>query len=197
MKIIGITGSIASGKSELSKYIKSKCYNIVDADEISRNITKKNKKGYKAIIDKFSKEILDEKGEIDRKKLGNLVFNDKNQLEKLNHLLHPIIFCEIDEQIGRYKEDRFVFLDAPLLFETSLYQKCDEIILVHCDENIQIERIIKRDNKDRQTATQIIKNQMSVKEKQKKSNYIIENNTSIEDFHFKINQILNILNCKQ
>jgi len=113
MKVVGITGSIASGKSEVSKYISSKGYKITDADYISRNITKKGNIGYKVIIDNFG-HVIDKSEEIDRKKLSNIVFNDSKQLEKLNSLLHPLIFEEIDKNIKAFNKEKTVFLDAPL-----------------------------------------------------------------------------------
>lgn len=194
MKIVGITGSIASGKSEVSNYISLKSYNIIDADFISRDITKKGNLGYKAIIDEFSKDILDENKHIDRKKLSKIVFDDKIMLEKLNSLLHPIILKKIDEQIEKYKNDKIVFLDAPLLFETGLFKKCDKIILIHCNEKTQIQRLMQRDGIDSKKAKQIIQSQLSVSKKKKKSDYIIENNESIQDLYFKIDNILNIIN---
>lgn len=192
MKIVGITGSIASGKSEVSKYISSKGYKITDADYISRSITKKGNIGYKVIIDNFG-NVIDKSGEIDRKKLSNMVFNDSKQLEKLNSLLHPLIFEEIDKNIKAFNNEKTVFLDAPLLFETMLYKKCDEIILIYCDEKTQIERIILRDNTDEEKARLIIEKQMSVEEKMKKSNYIVENNTTLDKLHFKIDEVLNMI----
>lgn len=194
MKIVGITGSIASGKSEVSNYMSLKSYNIIDADFISRDITKKGNLGYKAIIDEFSKDILDENKHIDRKKLSKIVFDDKIMLEKLNSLLHPIILKKIDEQIEKYKNDKIVFLDAPLLFETGLFKKCDKIILIHCNEKTQIQRLMQRDGIDSKKAKQIIQSQLSVSKKKKKSDYIIENNESIQDLYFKIDNILNIIN---
>lgn len=192
MKIVGITGSIASGKSEVSKYISSKGYKITDADYISRNITKKGNIGYKVIIDNFG-NVIDKSGEIDRKKLSNMVFNDSKQLEKLNSLLHPLIFEEIDKNVKLFNNEKTVFLDAPLLFETMLYKKCDEIILIYCDEKTQIERIVLRDNTDEEKARLIIEKQMSVEEKMKKSNYIVENNTTLDKLHFKIDEVLNMI----
>ena len=138
MKIVGITGLIASGKSTLSSYLSSKGYKIVDADAISRDITKKDKIGYNKVVEKFGEDIILPNGELDRVKLSKIVFNDKNALKILNDTLHPLIFEEIDRQINYLKDEEIVFLDAPLLFETNLNAKCNEIILVICDEDLQI-----------------------------------------------------------
>lgn len=193
MKIVGITGLIASGKSTLSSYLKSQGYKIVDADAISRDITKKDRIGYVKVIEEFGRDILSSNGEIDRAKLSNIVFNDKNSLKKLNDTLHPLIFQEIDRQLDLYKDEKILFLDAPLLFEAKLDKKCDEVILVFCDEEVQISRIQKRDNKDYDSAKKIIDSQIAKEFKIEKSDYIIDNNCEIERFYFKVDLIMRIL----
>ena len=193
MKIVGITGLIGSGKSTLSSYIKTKGYKIVDADAISRDITKKDRIGYTKVVEEFGRDILSSNGEIDRAKLSNIVFNDKNALKKLNDTLHPLIFQEIDRQLNSYKDEKILFLDAPLLFEAKLDKKCDEIILVVCDEDVQISRIQKRDNKDYDSAKKIIDSQIAKEFKIEKSDYIIDNNCEIERFYFKVDLIMRIL----
>ncbi len=193
MKIVGITGLIASGKSTLSSYLKTKGYKIVDADNISRDITKKDRIGYTKVVEEFGRDILSSNGEIDRAKLSNIVFNDKNALKKLNDTLHPLIFQEIDRQLDSYKDEKILFLDAPLLFEAKLDKKCDEIILVVCDEEVQISRIQKRDNKDYDSAKKIIDSQIAKEFKIEKSDYIIDNNCEIERFYFKVDLIMRIL----
>ncbi len=193
MKIVGITGLIASGKSTLSSYLKSQGYKIVDADAISRDITKKDRIGYTKVVEEFGRDILSSNGEIDRAKLSNIVFNDKNSLKKLNDTLHPLIFREIDRQLDLYKDEKILFLDAPLLFEAKLDKKCDEVILVFCDEEVQISRIQKRDNKDYDSAKKIIDSQIAKEFKIEKSDYIIDNNCEIERFYFKVDLIMRIL----
>ena len=193
MKIVGITGLIASGKSTLSSYLKYQGYKIVDADAISRDITKKDRIGYAKVIEEFGRDILSSNGEIDRAKLSNIVFNDKNSLKKLNDTLHPLIFQEIDRQLDLYKDEKILFLDAPLLFEAKLDKKCDEVILVFCDEEVQISRIQKRDNKDYDSAKKIIDSQIAKEFKIEKSDYIIDNNCEIERFYFKVDLIMRIL----
>jgi dephospho-coA kinase len=193
MKIVGITGLIASGKSTLSSYLTSKGYKIVDADAISRDITKKDKIGYNKVVEKFGEDIILPNGELDRVKLSKIVFNDKNALKILNDTLHPLIFEEIDRQINYLKDEEIVFLDAPLLFETNLNAKCNEIILVICDEDLQISRIQMRDNKDYELAKKVINSQIGKKFKIESSNYIIDNSCEIEPFYDKADLILRIL----
>ena len=190
MKIIGITGLIASGKSTASNYI-SKKYPIIDADKISKFITQKGNIGYFEIVKNFGDDILDYN--IDRKKLSSIVFSDKSKLHKLNNILHPLIFEEIDRQVVLFKDYNIVFLDAPLLFETNLYKKCNEIILICCRKDIQIDRIMKRDKRSYNESISIINSQINNEYKIENSNYIIQNNNDIDTLYKKINVILDMI----
>lgn len=192
MKIIGITGLIASGKSTASNYI-SKKYPIIDADKISKFITQKGNIGYFEIVKNFGDDILDFDYNIDRKKLSSIVFSDKSKLHKLNNILHPLIFEEIDRQVVLFKDYNIVFLDAPLLFETNLYKKCNEIILICCRKDIQIDRIMKRDNRSYNESISIINSQINNEYKIENSNYIIQNNNDIDALYKKINVILDMI----
>ncbi|MFM1539163.1 dephospho-CoA kinase, partial [Helcococcus bovis] len=112
-KIIGITGSIATGKSTVSNILKNKGYTVLDLDKIAHELMKKCEKNYINILSYFGDEILDEDGEIDRKKLGNIVFNDEKKLKKLNNLTHPNIFYTILGKINSL-EEKIIFIDNPL-----------------------------------------------------------------------------------
>lgn len=193
MKIVGITGLIASGKSTVSNYIRKKGYVIIDADDISRNITKYKNIGYDAIVKHFGQEVVGFDKELDRSKIANIVFSDKNKLQELNFIMHPIIFAEIEEQIKKNSDKDIVFLDIPLLFETGRNNSCDDIILVYCDEKTQIERIKNRDGKDENIAKKIISSQLDKNYKIQKSDYIIENNCSIDDVYKKIDILLEMI----
>lgn len=196
MKIIGITGLIASGKSTVSNYI-SKKYTIIDADGLSRQLTKKENIGYFAVVQEFGCDILDHNNEIDRKKLANIVFSDKSKLNILNNVLHPLIFYEIDKLIHKCS-DSILFLDVPLLFETNLYKKCDEIILICCRKDIQINRIIKRDLRSYDESIKIIESQIDNDYKIKNSDYIIQNNEDLDTLYKKIDVVLDMIDkdCK-
>ena len=189
--IIGITGSIGTGKSTVSNYLISKGYSVVDADKISKGAYNIGSNGYKAILEVFGVEILNSNGEVDRKKIKKIVFDNSNMLQRLNMAIHPIIINEIEKEIEMLLESQnVVFLDAPLLIETELHKKVDKIIVVGCDKNEQINRIIKRDKITADMAISIINSQMSIDEKLKFADYIVYNNSTIENLYSQVDEII-------
>ncbi|WP_313568625.1 dephospho-CoA kinase [Acetoanaerobium noterae] len=189
--IIGITGSIGTGKSTVSNYLILKGYSVVDADKISKGAYNIGSNGYKAILEVFGVEILNSNGEVDRKKIKKIVFDDSNMLQRLNMAIHPIIINEIEKEIEILLESQnVVFLDAPLLIETELHKKVDKIIVVVCDKNEQINRIIKRDKITADMAISIINSQMSIDEKLKFADYIVYNNSTIENLYSQVDEII-------
>lgn len=189
--IIGITGSIGTGKSTVSNYLISKGYSVVDADKISKGAYNIGSNGYKAILEVFGEEILNSNGEVDRKKIKKIVFDNSNMLQRLNMAIHPIIINEIEKEIEILLESQnVVFLDAPLLIETELHKKVDKIIVVGCDKNEQINRIIKRDKITADMAISIINSQMSIDEKLKFADYIVYNNSTIENLYSQVDEII-------
>ena len=189
--IIGITGSIGTGKSTVSNYLISKGYSVVDADKISKGAYNIGSNGYKAILEVFGVEILNSNGEVDRKKIKKIVFDNSNMLQRLNMAIHPIIINEIEKEIEILLESQnVVFLDAPLLIENELHKKVDKIIVVVCDKNEQINRIIKRDKITADMAISIINSQMSIDEKLKFADYIVYNNSTIENLYSQVDEII-------
>lgn len=189
--IIGITGSIGTGKSTVSNYLISKGYSVVDADKISKGAYNIGSNGYKAILEVFGLEILNSNGEVDRKKIKKIVFDNSNMLQRLNMAIHPIIINEIEKEIEILLESQnVVFLDAPLLIETELHKKVNKIIVVICDKNEQINRIIKRDKITADMAISIINSQMSIDEKLKFADYIVYNNSTIENLYSQVDEII-------
>ena len=189
--IIGITGSIGTGKSTVSNYLISKGYSVVDADKISKGAYNIGSNGYKAILEVFGEEILNSNGEVDRKKIKKIVFDNSNMLQRLNMAIHPIIINEIEKEIEILLESQnVVFLDAPLLIETELHKKVNKIIVVACDKNEQINRIIKRDKITADMAISIINSQMSIDEKLKFADYIVYNNSTIENLYSQVDEII-------
>lgn len=188
--IIGLTGGIASGKSTVSNYLKNKNYKIFDADLIAKEISQKNEVE-KEILENFGISILDEKtNKIDRKKLKKIVFEDEKKLKILNNIIHPKVYeffenIKLEDKLGNKKKEIIIF-DVPLLFESNMDKLCDKIILVISNNEIKINRIMKRDNIDEILAKKIISAQMSDVEKIKKADIIIENNGSLEDLFLKI-----------
>src|SRR3989338_6659518 len=145
--ILGITGSIGSGKTTAAGIFSKYHYSRIEADEIGHELLKSDKIKNQ-LVKIFGNGILDKKMEIDRKKLGNIVFNDRNKLEKLNSIMHPMIINEIKNQIKKIQEkcgnDAKIIVDAPLLLETSLKDYVDMIVVVKSDKNKIIKRLNKR-----------------------------------------------------
>lgn len=183
--IVGLTGGIASGKSTVSNILKSFGIYIADADKIAKDLGN-SEDVIKEIQEKISQDILDDKNNIDRVKLKNIVFSDKSKLEVLNSIFHPKIKDELKKiKLNSSKNDIIIF-DVPLLFETDIYKMCDKNILVYVDEEIQIERLILRDKITRELAKKIIDSQMSLEEKKLKSDILIENNGTIVELEEKV-----------
>lgn len=195
MLFVGLTGSIGTGKSTVSKMFKQRNIDIIDADYIARKLLDKNQEGYYALIKEFGEKILDEDKFIDRKKLKNIVFNDEEKRLKLNSIIHPLVIKKIldDKKIYEDKGKKIVILDAPLLFETKLNKYCDFNLVIVCQEKIQIQRIKKRDNIDELLIKNIIRRQMSQEEKKKLADYYIDNSFDCNYLEAKINNFMKFL----
>ncbi|MDI3310023.1 MAG: dephospho-CoA kinase [Thermoanaerobacterium sp.] len=178
MKVIGLTGGIASGKSTVSSILKSLGAVIIDADVVSREIMIRGTETYNILVSVFGKEILRKDGEIDRRKLGNLVFADKEKLNKLNEITHPEIIKKIKDIIEEERKkgkEKAIVLDAALLIEMKLFNMVDEVWLVVVDKKTQIRRLMKRDNLSYKDALNRIRSQMSIEDKMKYADFIINN----------------------
>ena len=188
-KIIGLTGSIASGKSTVSNKLKQLGYKIIDCDEINHQILEKNQIGYTSVLAEFGTDILDANSEIDRKKLGGIIFNDKAAKEKLNQILHPLIKSIVKEEIAKI-DDGLVFLDCPLLFETDFHELCDLKVVVYVNMDMQISRLMERDRITFPEALKKIYAQMSLDDKLALADYVLDNCHSLSDLDWQIKQLL-------
>ena len=186
-KAIGITGSIASGKSQVSSYLINKGYTLYDADEITHHAYDKGTKVYEKVISCF--DCLDDNKNIDRKKLGQIVFNDSSKKKVLEEIVHPYVIETMKKGIEE-SDDDLVFLDIPLLYEAGLEYLCDKIIVVYCNREIQCERLMKRNNISESEANHLIDLQMSLEEKKKRADFVIENNFSLEELYDHIEKVV-------
>lgn len=188
MKVIGLTGGIACGKSTASAYLKELGACIVDTDGISRTTTKKGGKGYDAVLSHFGRDLLMENGEIDRRKLGGIVFSDEKKRQELNALIHPIVIEESKAQMKAAEEAGYTvcILDVPLLFESGMETLCDETWLVYVPREEQIRRINERDGLDEKAAAARIDSQMPLEEKMKRADRAIDTSGTIEETQVKI-----------
>ena len=180
MFIIGLTGGISSGKSTAAKILKELGLKIIDLDQITHDIMKIGELGYIEIKKEFGEKYIDTKGAIDRKLLREEIFSSLDLKKRIESNLHPIIFEECNKKLNILKHEKYIVLVIPLLFETKNYiSLIDEALLIDCDLETQIERVIKRDNVSKALANRIIKNQMNRQEKQLLADKVILNDGNI------------------
>lgn len=194
--VLGLTGGIGTGKSTVSKIFNEKGIKIINLDEISHDIIDR-KNIVDKLIDNFGNSIFDKNtNQISRKELGKIVFKDKEKLKKLNSIMHPEILKIMREKIKFYKEvekEKIIIVEVPLLFEINLEKEFDKVILVYSNRETQVKRIIERDNRTEEEALNIINSQMDLEEKKKKSDYILENNSNIDNLLTEIEKLIKIL----
>ena len=188
---IGITGSIACGKSTVSNYLKEKGYTIIDADKLG-HIALTNDEVKEKLKKSFGLTIL-ENNEISREKLGKLVFGNDENLKILNSIVHPYIRKIILQLQENHRDERFVFLDIALLFEAGFEDLVEKIIVVHVDEKIQLARLMSRNALSKEQAMFRIESQISSKDKSILGNYVIDNGGTKEETYKQIDLIIEAL----
>ncbi|KAL4579448.1 hypothetical protein LXL04_015596 [Taraxacum kok-saghyz] len=193
MRIIGLTGGIATGKSTVSNLFKANGFPVVDADVVARDVLKKGTGGWRKVVAAFGDDILLENGEVDRPKLGQIVFTDPSKRQLLNRLLSSYIsygiLCEVFKLwIKGYK---IIILDVPLLFEAKMDTWTNPTIVVYIDPETQLQRLMTRDRTSTQDAQNRINAQMPLDEKRSRADIVIDNNGSLEDLNENFRKVLN------
>lgn len=189
--IIGITGSIACGKSTVSNYLKSKGYIVIDADKIGHEALDDDYVKEKLIL-AFGNEILED-NKISRQKLGELVFGNSSNLNVLNSIIHPEIRKKILEKIDKNNDKELIFIDVALLFEAKFDDLVDKIIVVYVDKNTQLTRLMKRNSISKKEALSRIVSQMSPIEKAKLGDYTVNNNLDVINTYEQVDKVLSEL----
>ena len=185
---IGITGSIACGKSTVSDYLIAKGYTIIDADKLGHvALTSDDVK--RKLAEKFGDEIL-ENNEISREKLGKLVFGNDDNLKILNNIIHPKIKELILKLQEEHKDEDLVFLDIALLYEANFVDLVEKVAVVYVDEDVQLERLMMRNSLSKEEAIKRIESQMSPRRKASLGDFVINNSYSKEDTFQQIDEIL-------
>ena len=192
MRLIGLTGSIGTGKSTVSKMLSKRGVEVIDADAISRHISKVGNEGYNKIVELFGEGVLGEDKSLDRKKIGGIVFSNREELKRLNDAMHPLIMNEIEKRVKELERagHDIAVLDAPLLIETGLNESVDFVLLIVCSEDIQLDRIQKRDGLDRKQAQGRIRNQMEQDAKREYADYVIDNSKDIHSLEDEVEKFL-------
>ena len=182
MIIAGLTGGIASGKSTIARFLSEVGAQVVDADKIAREVVKPGTPGYDAVLAFFGRTILLPDGDIDRKRLGEIIFNDPNKKASLDAIVHPLVFersAEMIAQIAAETPDAVVIMDIPLLMEANMGRDLEEVIVVYVSETLQLERLMNRDGIDEQAAMARIRSQMPIEEKRRRATVVIDNSGTI------------------
>lgn len=192
MKIIGLTGNIACGKSTVAAIFKELGATLIDADKVARDIVGKDKPALGKIINHFGNEILNKDGTLNREKLGRKVFNHKNQRQILNDITHPEIFKEINNLIEKYRSEgqKIVIIEAALIVEREkLIKIIDKLIVVSTSKDIQIKRLKDRDGFSKEQAILRINSQIPIEEKIKYADYVIHNDSDISNIKNQVETI--------
>lgn len=180
---LGLTGGIASGKSTASQFFKSKGIPVIDADVIAREAMETDQPAFRDVVDSFGTSILTDEGNLDRKALGQLIFNDEAKRKKLNAIVQE----DIRQRINRQKKDfsekdtPLVILDIPLLFEADYEDEVNAVMVVYVDRETQIKRLMSRDDISEEDAVKRIDAQYPIEEKAEKADIVINNNHSIKE----------------
>ncbi|MFL6562234.1 MAG: dephospho-CoA kinase [Bacillus sp. (in: firmicutes)] len=190
--VIGLTGGIASGKSTVSSMFKEMHITVVDADIEARLAVIKGESAYFKIIEEFGEDILLASGEIDRQKLGSIIFHQEEKRQILNNIVHPEVRKRMGDQVEKAKKngEEVVVLDIPLLFESKLTYMVDKTLLVFVDNETQLKRLIARNNLSVEDAEARIHSQMPLSDKIELADAVIHNNGSIEDTKKQLFEIL-------
>lgn len=192
MKLVGLTGGIASGKSTVAAILSRLGAEIINADDLAREAVRPHGDGWKEIVDTFGPEILLEDKAIDRRKLRKIVFDDPEARKRLEAIIHPRVRALAEERIRELALAgcSVVVYEVPLLFEGQLHHWLRPVILVACDQKTQKKRLRERDRLTDSQARQHLDAQMSLEEKRKLADYVIENNGAFEELERQVRDVL-------
>ncbi|GLB34524.1 putative dephospho-CoA kinase [Lyophyllum shimeji] len=188
MLVIGLTGGIATGKSTVSKLLKDKNVPVVDADVLARQVVQPGTPGLAKIVKEFGPEILLPDGTLDRKKLGTIVFNDEEKRKKLNAIVHPAVkramFMKV---IGHWvNSEKYCILDVPLLIEGGLWRWVGKVVVVYCSDDIQLQRLMRRDGSTLEDASARLNSQMPITEKVAYADVVIDNSGTPQELNGQV-----------
>ncbi|AZV63255.1 dephospho-CoA kinase [Peribacillus frigoritolerans] len=191
-QIIGITGGIASGKSTVSLYLQELGFTIVDADLASRAVVEPGEEAYHQVVEAFGEDILLTDGNIDRVKLGSIIFNDQEKRLLLNGIVHPAVrnWMRVKTEAALSSGEETVFMDIPLLFESKLTFMVDKTLLIYVDEQVQLERLMNRNGLSETEALARINSQMPLADKKALADAVIDNNGDINETKRQVKAIL-------
>ncbi len=189
--ILGLTGSIGTGKSFATKFFEKKGCHIIDADVVAKSLYKKGSAILEELRTAFGQSVIDSDGEVDKENLAGIVFNDREKLEELNSIVKKYLTMEVDRIIDGLSEEEakpFIVLEAPVLFEYGFENYVNQILLITCDEELIIKRVMARNHVTKEEVKARIDSQISQEEKKRRSDYWIDNSGTMEAFEEKLEE---------
>ncbi|MBI4202572.1 MAG: dephospho-CoA kinase [Chloroflexi bacterium] len=193
MLVIGLTGGIGSGKSEVSKQLQELGAEVIDADKVGHQAYIPHSETWKAVVAAFGNDILQPNGEIDRRKLGAIVFSDPSELARLNSIMHPRMAKMIGEQLEvmRARGVQVGVLEAAILIEANWTSQVDEVWVVAAPEDVVVRRVKERNNLPEEEVRRRIRAQLSNEERAKHAAVVIENDGGLEALHERVQTLWN------
>jgi len=191
MLLIGLTGNIASGKSEVARMLAERGATLIDADVLAREAVRPETQALRDIVKRWGKDVLKKDGSLDRKALRQIVFADQSELDALNRIVHPGVTRLRDREIAAAKErgDQIVVCVIPLLFERNLVEEFDAIVLVDAPRPIRLERLVATRGLEETDAMNMIASQMPAELKRARADYVIENTGSLDDLEHDVDTL--------
>jgi len=183
--LAGLTGGMGSGKSLAAEIFQELGAYLIDADEICRSLVEPEKPAWSDVVRLFGGQVLNKDGSLVRKKIAGIIFNDPDKKKAMENILHPRVFSEerrIYRDIREREKDALVIINAPLLIESGNYKKMDKVVVIYCDEEVQVRRIADKGVFSAEEARKRINNQMGLKEKLKFADYVLVNDSTVENF---------------
>lgn len=193
---VGLTGSIAVGKSFVCECLREQGCHVLDADRTSRDVVAKGTDGLAEIVSKFGDEVLQPDGELDRKKMGSIVFADEEKRQLLNSIVHPRVFEAQNkwiEELENRDPNGIAIIDAALMIESGGYKRFDKLIVVWCEPEIQLQRLMARDGFDENTAKMRIAAQMPQDDKKRFADHLIDTSHGFDDTRGQVERLVDQL----
>ena len=188
MRTLGVTGSVGTGKSTVSRMLERLGAQRIDADALAHEAIEKNRAPYRAVVRCFGRAILRKDGSIDRRRLAQIVFKDEKKLKELNRMIHPYILRRMREEIRRIRQKKRgseIVVEVPLLHEKRLGKMFDHVVTVSCRRPIQRERWLKRGGSSKELQRRMTV-QLPLSYKERQSDFIIDNNGSVRETHAQV-----------